>query len=308
MPNGRRVEACRGQGGSQGRQGGCKAGQARREAGGETRRAFKRGAIGCRKRPFARPPVSQIPRSLRAQSRARESEAPMTPGWRDRAAVAALPRCGHPRVAADPRGGLGHSASWCSSRIGRCCCARGATGPRRSSAFDTGARRDPRLCRRAGDGTPRDQSYRAATRRVLGGAAASGSRWCAPMYSGVKGFAESVLPPRSSFRQVVAARVSACRESGASAFVTAENVAEVSARTGEQQVCVFVSAAPNPTSGFIVLVPRSQLIELDMSIDAAMKMIVTCGVVLPSAPMPRPPAALPRCKCLDAHPLLRPRR
>jgi uncharacterized membrane protein len=48
---------------------------------------------------------------------------------------------------------------------------------------------------------------------------------------------------------------------------------------------VFISTAPNPTSGFIILVPQDQLIELDMSVDAAMKMIVTCGVVVPDAPV-----------------------
>jgi uncharacterized membrane protein len=68
-------------------------------------------------------------------------------------------------------------------------------------------------------------------------------------------------------------------------FVTAEDVAEVSRRTGEQLSCVFVSTAPNPTSGFMLLVPRSQLIALEMSVDAAMKMIVTCGVVLPEPPV-----------------------
>jgi uncharacterized membrane protein len=106
------------------------------------------------------------------------------------------------------------------------------------------------------------------------------------VYSGVKSFAESVLSSKNSFRQVVALEYP---RPGiwSIGFVTAEDVAEVSAKTGQQQVCVFVSAAPNPTSGFIVLVPRSQLIELDMTIDAAMKMIVTCGVVLP------PPAHLP---------------
>jgi uncharacterized membrane protein len=51
----------------------------------------------------------------------------------------------------------------------------------------------------------------------------------------------------------------------------------------EPNVCVFIPTTPNPTSGFIVLVPRSQAIELDISIDAAMKMIVTLGVVVPTA-------------------------
>ncbi|HTX23781.1 MAG TPA: DUF502 domain-containing protein [Steroidobacteraceae bacterium] len=100
------------------------------------------------------------------------------------------------------------------------------------------------------------------------------------VYSGVKSFAESVLTSSHSFRQVVA--VEYPRPGIWSiGFVTAEDVAEVSAKTGEPLVCVFISPAPNPTAGFIILVPRSQLIPLDMSVDAAMKMIVTCGVVTP---------------------------
>jgi len=100
------------------------------------------------------------------------------------------------------------------------------------------------------------------------------------VYSGVKSFTESVLTSSHSFRQVVAVEYP---RAGiwSIGFVTADDLHELSAKTGEQQVCVFISAAPNPTSGFIILVPRTQLVELDMSIDAAMKMIVTCGVVTP---------------------------
>jgi uncharacterized membrane protein len=100
------------------------------------------------------------------------------------------------------------------------------------------------------------------------------------VYSGVKSFTESVLSSSNSFRTVVA--VEYPRPGIWSiGFVTADDLAEVSAKTGRHQVCVFICAAPNPTSGFIILVPRSELIELDMSVDAAMKMIVTCGVVTP---------------------------
>ncbi|HXS26618.1 MAG TPA: DUF502 domain-containing protein [Steroidobacteraceae bacterium] len=100
------------------------------------------------------------------------------------------------------------------------------------------------------------------------------------VYSGVKSFAESVLTSSHSFRQVVA--VEYPRPGVWSiGFVTADDVPEVSAKTGEPLVCVFISPAPNPTAGFIILVPRSQLVPLEMSIDAAMKMIVTCGVVIP---------------------------
>jgi uncharacterized membrane protein len=111
------------------------------------------------------------------------------------------------------------------------------------------------------------------------------------VYSGVKSFAESVLTSSHSFRHVVAVEYP---RSGiwSIGFVTADDVPEVSAKTGEALVAVFISPAPNPTAGFIILVPRSQLVPLDMSVDAAMQMIVTCGVVTPpyrgaSTPIPR---------------------
>ena len=65
-------------------------------------------------------------------------------------------------------------------------------------------------------------------------------------------------------------------------FQTTADIPEISARTGAEQVCVFVPTTPNPTSGLIIMVPRAEIIELDMSVDAAMKMIVTLGVVVPS--------------------------
>jgi uncharacterized membrane protein len=103
------------------------------------------------------------------------------------------------------------------------------------------------------------------------------------VYGGVKTFTESVLTSNHSFHQVVAVEFP---RAGiwSIGFVTSEEVAEVSARTGESLVAVFISPAPNPTAGFIILVPRSQLIPLEMTVDAAMKMIVTCGVVTPPYP------------------------
>ena len=63
-------------------------------------------------------------------------------------------------------------------------------------------------------------------------------------------------------------------------------MAEINAKTGEPQLCVFVPTTPNPTSGFIIMVPQSEVLELEMSVDAAMKLIVTLGVVTPQAPAP----------------------
>jgi uncharacterized membrane protein len=50
--------------------------------------------------------------------------------------------------------------------------------------------------------------------------------------------------------------------------------------------------ALNATSGHLIVVPRSQIVELDMSVDAAMKMVITCGVVAPQ--LADLPAKLPR--------------
>ena len=46
-------------------------------------------------------------------------------------------------------------------------------------------------------------------------------------------------------------------------FVTADNMREISEKTGRQQVCVYVPTTPNPTSGFIVMVPREEVVELE---------------------------------------------
>jgi uncharacterized membrane protein len=101
------------------------------------------------------------------------------------------------------------------------------------------------------------------------------------VYGGVKSFSETIFSNSgNSFKKVLL--IEYPRQGIWSVgFQTAADVPVVSERTGEQQVCVFIPTTPNPTSGFIMMLPRSQVIELDMSVDAAMKMIVTLGVVTP---------------------------
>ena len=102
------------------------------------------------------------------------------------------------------------------------------------------------------------------------------------IYGGVKSFAESVLSQSNSFRQVVMIEYP---RAGAWSlgFLTSEDVPEVSERLGEPHVAVYISAALNATAGYLVILPRRQVVALDMSVDAAMKMIITCGVVVPPA-------------------------
>jgi len=106
------------------------------------------------------------------------------------------------------------------------------------------------------------------------------------VYGGVKSFAESVFSQANTFRQVV--MVEFPRKGVWSiGFLTNDSMHEVTTRMGEPYVCVYVSMALSSTCGNIVIVPRKEVVELDMTVDAAMKMIITCGVVVPQ------PAELP---------------
>jgi uncharacterized membrane protein len=101
------------------------------------------------------------------------------------------------------------------------------------------------------------------------------------IYSGVKGFTETIVSNSGgSFRKVVLVEYPR-KGMWSMAFVTASDLAEINRKTGAEQLCVFIPTTPNPTSGFIFLVPANEVIELDMSVDTAMKMIVTLGVVTP---------------------------
>ena len=64
-------------------------------------------------------------------------------------------------------------------------------------------------------------------------------------------------------------------------FITSEQHAEVQARTREHVVCVFVPTTPNPTSGFLILVPEHKVTRLDMSVADGIKYIISLGSVAP---------------------------
>ena len=112
------------------------------------------------------------------------------------------------------------------------------------------------------------------------------------VYGGVKSFAESVFSQSNSFRKVVMVEYPRAGV-WSLGFLTAEDVPEVSQKTGEPHACVYISAALNATGGVLAILPRRQIVALEMSVDAAMKMIITCGVVVPPAPDRKPELAKP---------------
>ncbi|CAK0160529.1 transporter [Burkholderia pseudomallei] len=72
------------------------------------------------------------------------------------------------------------------------------------------------------------------------------------------------------------------------AFLTGTPGGDVVNHLKEEHVSVYVPTTPNPTSGFFLMVPKSEVVELDMSVDAALKYIVSMGVVAPPAPVAAP--------------------
>ena len=71
-------------------------------------------------------------------------------------------------------------------------------------------------------------------------------------------------------------------DSWAIAFQTGTPAKEVSTKLGDDYVNVFLPTTPNPTSGFFMIVPRSLTIELEMSVEEALKHIVSMGSVPPN--------------------------
>ena len=101
------------------------------------------------------------------------------------------------------------------------------------------------------------------------------------VYGAVKHFAEMIFSDSTaSFKKVLLIQYPR-KDLYSLAFQTSEDPAEVQAVTGESIVAVFLPTTPNPTSGFMLFVPRSGVIELDMSVEDALKMIISLGVVVP---------------------------
>ncbi len=71
-------------------------------------------------------------------------------------------------------------------------------------------------------------------------------------------------------------------------FLTNTTQGEPQSAVGPEMWSVFVPTTPNPTSGFLLILPRQEVTELEMSVGDGMKMILSGGAVLPPWPAPKP--------------------
>ena len=101
------------------------------------------------------------------------------------------------------------------------------------------------------------------------------------IYGALKQILETVLSQSSnSFRQAVLVEYPR-RGIWTVAFVTGDTEGEVAVRLDDDMINIYVPTTPNPTSGFLLMVPRRDLIYLDMPVDDAAKYIISIGVIAP---------------------------
>ena len=100
------------------------------------------------------------------------------------------------------------------------------------------------------------------------------------IYSAIGQMAETLAPKRKNKKSVVLIEYPR-KGSWAVGFATKDNKGEISKKTNKNLVNVFVPTTPNPTSGFLLMYPKDEVIYLDMNFEEASKFIVSAGTSNP---------------------------
>ena len=101
------------------------------------------------------------------------------------------------------------------------------------------------------------------------------------VYSAIKQIFETVLSNKSNaFREVVLFEYPR-RGSWAMGFITGTTEGEIQDSTEDDVVNVFLPTTPNPTSGYLLFIPKRELVVLSMTVEEGIKMIVSGGIVTP---------------------------
>ena len=97
------------------------------------------------------------------------------------------------------------------------------------------------------------------------------------IYSAIGQMTETLAPKSGSTKKSVVLVEYPRKGSWAVGFATKENKGEISKKTNTDLINVFVPTTPNPTSGFLLMFPKSEIIYLDMTFEEASKFIVSAG-------------------------------
>ena len=100
------------------------------------------------------------------------------------------------------------------------------------------------------------------------------------IYSAIGQMTESLAPRKGNKKSVVLIEYPR-KGSWAVGFATKDNKGEISKKTSTELVNVFVPTTPNPTSGFLLMFPKKEIIYLDMTFEEASKFIVSAGTSNP---------------------------
>lgn len=104
------------------------------------------------------------------------------------------------------------------------------------------------------------------------------------IYNALKQLSDTVLSPSgNSFKKALLVEYPR-KGMWTIAFQTNDFQGEIAQKIGQELVNIYVPTTPNPTSGFFIMLPKTDVIELDMSVDEAFKFIISTGVVEPSKP------------------------
>lgn len=111
------------------------------------------------------------------------------------------------------------------------------------------------------------------------------------VYNGLKQIAETVFSQRENSFEKACLVEYPRRGIWAIAFISTDAKGEVNSKIPEedQMVSVFLPTTPNPTSGFLLFLPRPDIIELDMSVEDAAKLVISAGLVYPNSKDPSQP-------------------
>ena len=100
------------------------------------------------------------------------------------------------------------------------------------------------------------------------------------IYSAIGQMTESLAPRKGNKKSVVLVEYPR-KGSWAVGFATKDNKGEISKKTSTELINVFVPTTPNPTSGFLLMFPKKEIIYLDMTFEEASKFIVSAGTSNP---------------------------